>query len=121
MVSVQSVALLVLVSCVLQVQCAQRTKTDQNTVKEKKFKRESDTLKPTKSQPNVWIGEFEFRTEKPLVRQLITSKSSEFSDPCDGKVCDAGTHCVVKPDRSAVCECVTECRPETDERRKVTH
>ncbi|XP_028966577.1 SPARC [Galendromus occidentalis] len=48
-----------------------------------------------------------------------TLKEKKFKHPCDGLVCDAGTQCIVNADRSAACECVKECKPETDDRRKV--
>jgi len=41
------------------------------------------------------------------------------ANPCQDVTCGAGTECVVRPDRSTVCDCVKECSSERDDRRKV--
>uniref|UniRef100_A0A2R5LIA1 Putative matricellular protein osteonectin/sparc/bm-40 n=1 Tax=Ornithodoros turicata TaxID=34597 RepID=A0A2R5LIA1_9ACAR len=40
-------------------------------------------------------------------------------DPCSKVRCGPGRRCNVNEDRTATCECVTECAPEPDDRRKV--
>lgn len=40
-------------------------------------------------------------------------------DPCKEMFCGAGRTCVVTPQGEAECECVKECEPELDTRRKV--
>lgn len=47
------------------------------------------------------------------------AEGKKYKHPCESVQCSAGTECVVKPDRTAVCDCVKECRPETDDRKKV--
>ncbi|XP_042871170.1 SPARC-like [Penaeus japonicus] len=41
-------------------------------------------------------------------------------DPCKEMFCGAGRICVVTPQGDAECECVKECEPELDDRRKVS-